>query len=224
MFKFIRLLSVLFVFGCFFSVGYWVSRSTEKFPGGSEYVMQTSSTRNPAAIQKNYDFSQLEGSALNFAAKQRLLDGVKVVRENKDLGIELGHFVIRSENGDKVFACQRYGKVILSFQGDGVATSGEPPSMEVEGDCVMVGSDVNRIAAIWVPVQRILGEPAADGDFDFNDAHPSHVKFANVSDDWPRLWRLKTLRLVDPSGAHEAVTVPEEEVKKMMRQPLILEF
>lgn len=183
----------------------------------------SSSRRDPASIKRVYDFSQLEGSALNFAAKQRLLEGAKVIRDKNDVGVELGHFVIKGSDGQKVFACQHYSRVILSFQGEGMSVGGELPKMEVEGGCE-ISSDINSIAAVWIPVARILGEPVADGEFDFREGHPAKLKFANVSDQWPKLWQLKSLRLVDPSGANSDVSIEPPELKQILRKPFLVEF
>jgi hypothetical protein len=207
----------------FFAVGFFVSWYSQEFPAVNETAYVAKSSRDPAAIKKVYDFSHLEGSALDFAAKQRLLDGAKIVHDQKDVGVELGHFVIMGEDGQKVFACQRYSKVILSFEGDGVATSGELPHMEVEGTCE-ISNDINSIAAVWIPVSKILGEPVGDGEFDFREGHPAKLKFANVSDQWPKLWLLKSLRLVDPSGTNGEVSLPSSELKQILKKPFVVEF
>ena len=151
------------------------------------------------------------------------MDGAKVVHDQKDLGVELGHFVIKGAEGQKEFACQRYSRVILQFEGEGVAVAGELPKMEIEGACE-ISPDINSIAAIWIPVSRILGEPVADGEFDFREGHPAKVKFANVSDQWPMLWQLRSLKLVDPSGAHGEVSVQYSELREILRKPFLVQF
>lgn len=208
---------------CFFFVGVLISWNSKQFPMEAAYTVVPKTSRDPAAIKKVYDFSHLEGSALNFAAKQRLLDGAKVIHDKQDIGVELGHFVIRGPEGQKVFACQRYSQVILSFEGDGVAVAGELPQMEVEGDCE-ISADINSIAAVWIPVSRIIGEPVADGEFDFREGHPAKLKFANVSDQWPKTWMLKSLRLVDPTGENAEVAVPNDELKQILQKPFLVQF
>lgn len=183
----------------------------------------SSSSRSPAAIKKNYDFSGYEGSALHVAMKNRLLSGAKVVYDEKDVGVQFGHFVVKALNGDKEFACQRYGQIVLQFQGEGMAVSGEPSMMEVEGGCE-ISADINSIAAIWIPVSRIRGEPVADGEFDFRDGKPVKVTFSNVSDQWPNLWQLKAVKLVDPSGKNSDVVIDQQELKSMEPRPFLVEF
>lgn len=218
-----KALCTLLGIACFFFAGVLISYNSSEFPNENSYAYVPKSSRDPAAIKKVYDFSHLEGSALDFAAKQRLIDGAKVVRDNLDIGVELGHFVIRGNDGEKVFACQKFSKVILSFEGDGVAVAGELPKMEVEGTCE-ISSDINSIAAVWIPVSRIIGEPVADGEFDFREGHPARLKFANVSDQWPKIWMLKSLKLVDPSGINGEVSVPAEELKQILKKPFLVTF
>jgi len=207
----------------FFLGGFVVSWYSKQFPDADSVTIVSNSSRDPAAIKKTYDFSHLEGSALNYAAKRRLLDGVKMIQDDKDIGVELGHFVIRGEGGQKEFACQRYSKIVLSFDGDGVAVGGELPKMEVEGKCE-ISPDINNIAAVWIPVSKILGEPVADGEFDFQEGHPAKLKFSNVSDQWPKTWMLRSVRLVDPSGANGDVEIPPSELNTIMKKSFVLNF
>jgi hypothetical protein len=147
----------------------------------------------------------------------------KLGHSDKDIGLELGHFVMKGKDGAKEFACQKYSKVIMTFAGDGSAHSGELPSMEVEGACE-ISPDINSIAAIWIPVSRILGEPVADGEFDFREGRTSKLKFANVADEWPRIWQLRNLKLVDPTGANGDIFIEGKELRDTIRRPLIIEF
>jgi len=213
-------------FGClliFFGVGLFFSWHSKQFPLATMVIEWPKADRDPAAIKKVYDFSHLQGSALIYATKQRLLEGANIIKDDKDLGIELGHFVIKGEDGQKEFACHRFSRVVMSFEGEGSATGGELPQMEVEGQCE-ISKDINKMAAVWIPVARILGEPVADGEFDYRDGHPSKLKFAHVSDRWPQLWRLKSVQLIDPSGAYGEVSMDAKELNDMLPKPFLVQF
>lgn len=180
------------------------------------------SARDPAAIRKVYDFSELDGSALTQASKQRLIAGFEVTREADEIGVRLGHFVVAGLDGSKVFACERYDRVVLTFEGEGVAVSGDKPSMEVEGNCEP-DQDINRISPLWIPVARITASPVLDGDYQLeNSRGPIRVKFDNVSDQWPPQWVLTKLTLRNAS--HEEVTVESQELRNMIERPIVLEF
>jgi hypothetical protein len=216
-------------FGVFFTsfiafvAGYFFSFKSGNFPLYETEVAQVSSKRDPAAIKRVYDFSGLEGSALSWATKQRLINGARVVKMNDEIGMELGHFVIRGTQGEKIFACQKYSKVEFIFQGDGVATSGESPIMSVEGSCE-ISSDINKIAAVWIPVKRILGEPVADGEFDFREGRPVRVRFANVIDQWPKLWRLQAVRLIGSESDSDFVEIGQKEIREISSDPILVKF
>lgn len=218
-----KTLFTFFSIAVFFAAGFYAVWSSKEFPMDAYYTVQGKNSRDPAAIKKTYDFSHLQGSALDFAAKQRLVEGAKVIHDKQDIGVELGHFVIKGPEGRKQFACQHYSKVILHFQGEGVAVAGEQPQMEVEGNCE-ISPDINSIAAVWIPVSKILGEPVADGEFDFREGKPAKLKFTNVSDQWPKLWQLRSVRLVDPSGAYAEVSIQTAELNEILRKPFLVSF
>ncbi len=219
----------------FFGLGIYFSVLSPRFAneGNFKTLLTSRSTsniaRDPAAIRRTYDFSGLDGSALAKAQKMRLLSGAKVVREKAGVGVELGHFVIKGEGGQKTFACQKYGKISMTFVGDGSASNGELPKMEVEGQCEM-SSDVNSISPLWIPVAKILGEPVADGEFNFQDGKPISVRFANVSDQWPVTWQLQSVRLftsesqVEKGAEKQEVVIPAQELKQYVPGPVLLQW
>lgn len=211
----------IFAFFLFFlGAGWWMSWSSKE--SADLYVdMNFSGSRDPAAIRKSYDFSELDGVALSQATKQRLIAGAKILKESANVGVELGHFVVRGEAGDKTFACNKYSQVILQFEGDGMAVAGQKPVMEVEGACE-ISADINRISPLWIPVAKILGEPVAEGEFDFREERPIKVKFSNVSDQWPVAWVLKGVKLQAASG--DTLTIEGAELRQYIPKPMILEF
>jgi hypothetical protein len=209
----------------FFCCGLYFSVFSSKFSQEKNYSFMNSMSsgvaRDPAAIRRTYDFSGLDGSALAKAQKMRLLSGAKVVREKSDVGVELGHFVLKGEGGEKTFACQKYEKVSMTFAGDGSAINGELPRMEVEGLCEM-SADINSISPLWIPVAKILGEPVADGEFSFMEGRPISVRFANVSDQWPKMWQLQSVRLFN--GTKDEVVIQGHELRDILAKPLLVEW
>ncbi len=216
-----RRLAVVGSFACFFAVGVSIVVSSDKFKPLQTAEVEKKTARDPAAIRKVYDFSELDGSALSAASKQRIIAGYSVKQEADSLGISLGNFVVRGTSGEKEFACRRYQKITLAFSGEGVANAGEKPMMEVEGQC-SVSEDINMIAALWVPVGRILSEPVADGEFDFWEQNSVRIRFANVSDQWPKQWALVKVKLSNENN--EEVTIEESDLHQMLDRPLVLEF
>ncbi len=218
-----RILAVGVFLFVFFAVGFMVTKNSPQFPQSAEQASKTSS-RDPAAIRKVYDFSQLDGNALDQASKQRLVSGAKMYKEAEEIGIELGHFVLKGADGQKAFACQKYSHIVLQFEGDGSASNGEKPSMEVEGSCEISSADVNSISPLWIPVAKILGEPVADGEFDFRDGHPVKVRFANVNQEWPTAWRLRGVKLINQSDPEKEVSIVDKEIQQFSDRPFVVNF
>ncbi len=179
-------------------------------------------TRDPAAIRKGFDFSDLEGTALSAAAKQRLLENVSVVREGGGVAVELGHFVLKGREG-KEFACEHFDKIQIFFEAEGVASSGEKPKMELDGVCE-VASDVNRIAPLRIPVDRIVGLTPGDGEMEFFDAQRVALKFENVFDTWPKLWVLKGIRMYNSKQPGEEMAVTTEDIAHLSPTPVLVEW
>lgn len=216
-----RSLSYIIVVFVFFICGYLIVKNSSNFEGAPR--VSSTPSRDPAAIKKVYDFSNLDGSALDQASKQRLISGAKLIRESQDIGVELGHFVLRGPNGEKTFACQMYSKIVLVFEGDGMASAGEKPAMEVEGNCE-ISADINAISPLWIPVARIMGEPVAEGDFDYRDGRPARVHFSHVREEWPKVWRLRAVRLSNTYQQGSEVTIEDQELRQYTQKPFIVTF
>jgi len=222
---------VFFGLGIYFSVlsPHFSDEGNLKTLLTSTRTNSSSVSRDPAAIRRTYDFSGLDGSALAKAQKMRLLSGAKVVREKTGVGVELGHFVIKGEDGQKTFACQKYGKIAMTFVGDGSAVNGELPKMEVEGLCEM-SADINSISPLWIPVAKILGEPVADGEFSFKEGKPISLRFANVLEKWPTTWQLQSVRLftsesqIEKGAEKQEVIIPPQELRQYVPGPLLIEW
>lgn len=204
-----------------FGFGFFVSKNATHFPQLA--YQSTKSSRDPAAIKRVYDFSDLQGTALDQASKQRLMTGAKILKHADEIGVELGHFVVKGMGGQKAFACQKYSQIVLEFEGDGSAVNGEKPKMEVEGSCEVSQNDINSTSPIWIPVAKILGEPVADGEFDFRENHPIKVRFANVNQEWPTAWKLKTVKMYDQGNSSQEFKIDERELQQMSK-PLIVNF
>lgn len=217
-----RTFFAIFAFALFFVCGVYVSVNNQQYYE-NEYAEVSVSRRDPAAIKKVYDFSNLEGSALSDASKQRLLSGIRVIHEQQDIGLELGHFVVRGEDGQKTFACQKYTKLIMTFQSEGVAVAGQPSTMEVEGHCEISAHDINSISPLWIPVAKVLGEPVSDGEFDFREGHQVRLRFANVSDEWPHTWVLTNVKMVDEQTQQE-MGLDLNEIKKFSNNPVVIQW
>ncbi len=207
-----KIFEVVGLFAVCFIAGYTYLRSnTDLFP----------ISRDPAAV-RSFDFSHLRGDKLQSAVRQRLISGLEIRKSSQGAGIGLGHFVFLDSTGSKRLACQEFQKVFLNFEAEGVSVSGDKPQMEVEGRCEF-SADMTRINPLYVPVAKIVGERAGDGEFQFNEGPRVTVRFVNMPEDWPRTWLLKSVKLVNES-ASEALVIESDEVAQTLGHPVVFSW
>jgi hypothetical protein len=191
---------------------------------GAIYLTSTSFTsnvRNPAAVHRDFDFTKLDGSELITGTHNRLVTSARILLEKDQMGIELGHFVTRDEQGNKQLACEFYDRMRLTFQADGVASGGERPSMVVEGPC-RTGTDITRIEPIWIPVTKIISEKASDMDLSFPDNDSVTFKFQDMTGEWPNRWHLTSVRVFNDAELNRTIEISANELYHLGGKPVVL--
>lgn len=179
--------------------------------------------RNPAAIRKSYDFSKLSGSALKTAGQKRLLKDIKLAWEKERVGIELGHFVVKGESGNKEFACAFYDRVLFEFVAEGMAENGHIPQMTIEGPCE-VSKNINRMEPVWLPVDQLrqLKPGELKGRFFPHEKVTVHVEHASSA--WPKTWRLQSLKVFNQVNSQRVLEVGDEKVREHLSNSLTLSW
>jgi len=211
----------LFAFCSALGLGYWQMAKTRIFTQENE-IAYSNPIRDPAAIRKDYDFSSLVDTELNVAQKHRLVNGVYVAKESDYTSISLGHFVLRSSENTKEFACERYDTVQLVFEGQGIAVNGENSMMEVEGKCEVSTTDLSQTVGLKIPLKKITTDKPVNGEILFGETSSTKFKFANLSDSWPKSWYLKEIKLKNSKTGNE-LPVSESELREIKRRPIIVE-
>jgi hypothetical protein len=177
--------------------------------------------RNPAAINRVFDFSHLEGSALMMASQKRLLEDARVVETEDQVGIELGHFVVKDSRDNRKFACDVYNKLELRFESADMSVSGDPSVMYIEADC-NADKNTNKIQTLWIPMQKILQEKEGDIELQFPNQSKAHFKFQNIGDRWPRAWTLTKIRMYNEFEVSVSLEMDHEQMKKISDRPVTL--
>lgn len=208
-----KMISAFCLFTVTFGVGFFLLNSRTD---------NTPANRDPAAIAKVYDFSDLHGEKLQEAVKQRLFTGFQLKKTDEGEGITLGHFLFVDSRGDKKAACQEFNKVTLNFEADDSSVSGEAPKMYIQGHCDS-SSDLATINPLWIPVAKILGEKPGDGDFEFHQGSDIQVTFDNIPDEWPHTWILKSVKLINDKNS-ESLTVNQTEISRYLGHSLVLKW
>ncbi|GEM_PF-1170471 len=203
-------------FAAAMACGVFVSLQSSELRQFTELQTKSPNARVPAAIRRDLDFSGLQGQALINASRKRLLTAARVILQDDQQGIELGHFVMSDSSGHRQLACDLYDQVQITFVAEGVASSGEKTEMTIEAPCV-AGQDITQIAPIWIPVARILGRPPGDTQLTF-DGGTTNFKFSNVLDAWPTQWALESIRLYNSGSEDQEVTISHQEALQITNQ------
>lgn len=177
--------------------------------------------RDPAAIERAYDFSNFSGDELNAAIRGRLVEAAKVVNLQGEWGVELGSFLLKNKIGEIVSACEFYSTVILRFSGVGMFVSGAPSRMSIEGRCKDT-EYLNRISPQMVPFLEIYKLPVHDQVYQKPTNSLLKVTFSNVSDSWPNTWALDSIELNNSSG--DKITVDRDEMKSILGKYLEIQL
>lgn len=186
-------------------------------------TLANSNVRTPAAIKRDIDFSGLNGAELMSASQKRLVTAARTILQEGAVGVQLGHFVTRDENGQRILACNGvYDRLTLQFEGEGIAVAGEKPSMAIEAPCRVSEKDITSIEAVWVPVARLLGSPATDVEISVTEG--TKFKFENMNGSWPVAWSLKAVRLYNSGEAGREVNITSRELREFREKPFIMNW
>lgn len=174
--------------------------------------------RDPSAIRQHYDFTNLKGSALEVAMRERLISQIEIVKDETGFGLNLGHFAFKSDSGENLLGCQYFTKVNLVFEAEGAAVGGIKPTMEVEGPCENT-EDLTKISALMIPIKQLMLDKPVDGDINFNNTKSLSVRFLNLTDSWPTVWNLINVRL---NSSQQQFIIDRNEIAKIIGQPLLI--
>lgn len=205
------------IFASFLVGMFIVNQSNEKFM----------ISRTPSAIRQQYDFTNLRGSSLEVAMRERVISQIEVIKSNEGFGLSLGHFALRNSLGDSLLGCQFYNKVTLTFEAEGVAINGVKPTMQVDGPCENT-EDLTKIKAVMIPFRTLMKESPADGDYNFTQPKPVSIKLLNLADNWPDMWHLVGVTLHSSFSDSEAqggqFIIDRSEIQKIIGQALLINF
>jgi hypothetical protein len=173
------------------------------------------------------EMSVMRGTELLSAAKQRVLEDARVFEMGDDLGIELGHFFARNDEGDAKLACQYYDRVELVFVESGVTNSGVTPKMVVDGECSFDTQQVSRIKPLAIPVKRLMeSETPTNMSYDYLAKTPVKLTFKDfgLSQTWPTEWDLVSVRFyVEQMGGRELL-ITSEDINSIRTSPFTMEW
>lgn len=182
----------------------------------------STSLRDPASINKNFDFSALADDELEEAIKERLIGGLRVIKTSSaHVGLQFGHFYLANKDGVKSRVCDEFTKIKITFEAEGVALSGERPSMEVFGECQSESNSV-MINPLMIPVKEFMAKAPFEGDFQDRQNSNVALRFFHTPDDWPLFWVLREVNFETKDG--EEIEISREEISKILGRPFGVSF
>ncbi len=197
--------------------------------------------RSTASVKGDYDLSCLSGEELNKAIVNRIVLGLKGVRKDGYMGINIGHYTYsesKIENKEacanykdrkisstfsanpKKMACETYPKIVLSFVADGEADSGNKRQMDVITPC-SVSADLSRTETAWIPWKQLALETPFEGLSEYNVPSKVSVKTQNITDKWPEKWVLDKIQMEGEAGT---ISVDASQIREVAGRPIIFEF
>jgi len=193
--------------------------------GGRQFSMthfhgEVAMPRTPAAIPKVFDYSHLEGEALNSALQRRLLTGTEFTKGQDGIELHVGHFVTNNTDGKPAFACDIYNRVTFVFQAEGFAVSGERPTLTVEGPCEMSNS-MSETKPLLIPVDQVLAESPGNIELNYMEGLPVSLKFANMTEEWPHQWSLSEIKLFNRNDGR-SIILDSKNLRKLSSNPLTM--
>ena len=172
--------------------------------------------RDPAAVKgKIFDVRSSNPDQL----RQEILNRLRIQPV-----LEANNFVSKSLlfSGLAAQICKTHEKIELEFVADGVSVGGDQTKMIVSTQC-SAGQNPLEVGAIKFPIQEILNEKPRSAEFKFS-GYSGTFQFVNVSDVWPSVWILSSVRF--KSSADEGKTVGLDLIKAegSSAAPVVLEF
>lgn len=170
-----------------------------------------------------YDLSDLSGSAFLKSAKIAMSQGLQVQRGATTAGLTVGNFLVKNSSGSKVYACQVYPNLEVTLQADGVAYSGNVPTIIVRGPC-MNSDDGQLILALPIPLkglyQNVRNNPMWKVPLgDRGDSFLVSAQF--LYNEWPTAWNVIGVKL---SNDQESIEMDGYEIISLLDRPLTLDL
>lgn len=170
-----------------------------------------------------YDLSELSGSALQKSAKIAMAQGFQIHKESGAAGLTVGNFLVKSSQGSKVYACEVYPNLEITLQAEGVAYSGNTPTIVVRGPCTN-SDDGQTITALPLPLKNLYQNLRQNPTWKVplgtrGDSMTLSAQFLYT--EWPTTWNVVGVKL---SNDQESIAMDGYEIISVLDQPLTLDL
>jgi hypothetical protein len=129
-----------------------------------------------------------------------------------------------NENNQKDFACGYYDKVTLTFEAEGVAVSGEKPTLTVQTGCG-VGANINAMSPIHIPLNKLMAEKPGNSEYKFFDEQtPISITSSNPPPDWPKTWVLSEVKLSNTQNSSRVLHLTRDDLRQENSKPILMKW
>lgn len=180
-----------------------------------------------------FDLTEVPESEFNVGFKTALVSGLSVEKTATTMGLSWGQFMVKNESGGKVYACDKYPFLEMELKAEGVAHSGEIPSLIIRGPC-MTSDDGKKILALPLPLAHLLERLSAQPEVKVNLGSSREgfqgegskgegftISAKNLFRPGPRYWNVTGLKLYND---HESLVLDGYEMISLLDQALTLDF
>lgn len=185
--------------------------------------------RAPASVRTAKDYIELPASSIKQAAHNQLISMSEILRKDGMIGIQLGHPLLKQDGGYRNFACPAgarpafFDRVELTFIGDGVAQSGEPPQLIVESGC-QASEKIEKLEPVWLPMHEIMISEARDKDLQLYGDRPVIIQLKQIPGEWPESWHLAKVRFYPEGRPEEALEFVGQQLREARGSLLSFEY
>ena len=170
-----------------------------------------------------FDLTDLESGELVKAAKIALVEGLQLKKRPGAVGLAWGQFLLNNESGGKVYACQKFPHFEMTLQAEGIANSGNIPTIIIRGPCIS-SDDGRHTVALMIPLKGLRESLRENAAYRVNlgEGGESFIMSAQyLYNDWPRYWNVIQIKL---SSDAEILSMDGYEIISLLDQPLTLDF
>lgn len=174
-------------------------------------------SRQPASVENQnlFDFMD-KGNSLQMALHKDIVSSIQIAKAEKNFQINVRNFLVK--NQDNQHLCEYFNSYTLTFEAEGMASSGERPTMVVTTPCE-VSAKTNLPVPVVVPVEDIFKLKPTDTDVSFEVNPKAAFSFRNVSDMWPEYWVLSKVQFSHTDYSNREVIIDRREIYKLSTVP-----
>ncbi|MES2769081.1 MAG: hypothetical protein V4596_08040 [Bdellovibrionota bacterium] len=179
--------------------------------------------RSPAAVENQNLFNFFDkGDALQTALHKDIVTSIQVAKAERNFQINVRNFLVKNEQNSQRL-CEYFDSYTLTFEAEGMASSGERPTMVITSPCEL-SAKTNLPVPITIPVEDIYKLTPDDTDISFEVNPKASFSFRNVSEMWPGYWVLSKVQFSHSNHSSREVIIDRREIYTLSKIPVTMSW